>query len=358
MSDSDNEDFYTPGPPELYNVRTGISETSLKAAKVRLQSQYEKWSNYNEVDVIKHRRGLYSSIKANLSLQGSQIISKRFTSSVSFNQKTNNLAVGSWDGNCYIVDFKNEDFKQLSQLDHGDKVSDVAWNPDGSSIAVCGFNPNLSLFNIETSTKTSLSGHLNRVTKVKYHQDHPLLFSSSHDETWRMWDLTKQQELYYQEGHIGAVHSIDIHVDGSLLGSCGNDGVIKLWDLRTGQLIADLVKGGHVGAIHSMKFRGNGYQLVSGGVDHNVIAWDIRKTEKLTDLPLHKSVITAIEFTDDDLSLVTCSYDGNVVISECDSWKQIKKFESIDKVMDIACSGGNIVSAGWQGDVKLYNLNI
>lgn len=353
--EDEEEDFYTPGEPHLYDIRTVIANSSIKASNKRLHQQYKAWTNYNEVDVLTNRRSLYSSIKSNLTLQGSQIISQRFTSTVAFNGHSR-LAVGSWDGDCHIIDPQN-DFNSITKLNHGDKISNVEWAPiNGDSIAVCGFNPIINVFNQNLGTSSQLKGHLNRITNVKYHPHHPFLFSSSHDETWRMWDLNTQSEIYYQEGHIGPLHSIDVHIDGSILSSCGNDGVIKLWDLRTGHLIADLVNKGHVGAIHSLKFRSNGFHIISGGVDHNVIVWDLRKTSKLADLPIHKGLITGIELMDNDMTLVTSSYDGNVIVSECDSWKQLKKFESIDKIMDISCHEHDIISVGWAGDVKLYSI--
>lgn len=377
-SSDDNEDFYTPGDESLIEHRVAIAKTSLLKAKLRLDKEYQEYLDYDEVATIKQRRSLYSHVKKNLQLDASQVISPRFTSDIHHIEPAHSLSeeaksqflIGSWDGKCYVMDQAKEagdEMELLKSFDHGDKVSTVDYSSQSGNVFVGGFSSDISIFDTKTDSKNTLSGHLNRITKVKHHMDHPYLFSSSHDETWRFWDLVKMKEVYYQEGHTGALNDLDLHTDGSLIASAGRDGFIKLWDLRSGQLIADLVNEGHVGGVQSVKFRPDGTQLASGGTDHNLIIWDLRNTSsKMESLLVHKGVITSIDFTKDNMCMVSGSYDGKVVISECDSWNPIKKFESVDKVMSVITFEGsisekqkynfNLASVGWAGDVKMYSM--
>lgn len=44
----------------------------------------------------------------------------------------------------------------------------------------------------------TLEGHSHRVNRLAIHPDGNLIASSSHDETWRLWDIETQKELYMQ----------------------------------------------------------------------------------------------------------------------------------------------------------------
>lgn len=44
-------------------------------------------------------------------------------------------------------------------------------------------------------------GHEDRVNRVESHPSGRYLASTSHDETWRLWDVSVGQELLIQEGH-------------------------------------------------------------------------------------------------------------------------------------------------------------
>lgn len=357
MQEEEDGDFYTPGPEKLYDVRVAVARTSLEAAAVRLQREYDAWESFDEVETLKQKRTYYERVRACAALEGTQSVSQRFTSCAAY-APNGDLAVGAWDGAVYVLDSL---LKVQNTLQFGSKVSALAYV--GDTIAVGGFEPSITIFGSandavqgEDILSSTLSGHLQRVSALQTHPHHSLLFSASHDETWRAWDLTTGTELYYQEGHVGPLHTLDVHPDGSLLASAASDGFVKLWDLRSGKLVADLVQGGHVGSIHTVKFRTSGTQLVSGGADHNVVVWDLRKTAPLTHLPLHTGLVSDVGFTNDDQCLVTCSYDGSLKLTQADSWGPLANFPSLDKAMGFATRNNTLVSVGWGGNVKLYTI--
>lgn len=72
---------------------------------------------------------------------------------------------------------------------------------------------------------------------VEYHPMGKHIASSSHDHTWRLWDLETQKQLLLQEGHSAPVYPLSFHQDGSLLASGDLHGTGHLWDLRTGKSI-------------------------------------------------------------------------------------------------------------------------
>lgn len=59
-------------------------------------------------------------------------------------------------------------------------------------------------------------GHNHRVSRVAYHPSGRYLGTCCYDSSWRLWDLTQEEEVLHQEGHSKAVHCIAFHIDGSL----------------------------------------------------------------------------------------------------------------------------------------------
>lgn len=365
--DDDDEEFYTPGPDHLFDTRVKIADYSLSKAQNRVQLQYDRFKSYDKIENLKLRRNYYNYLKNSLSLQGTQLISNRFTSSISYSSLNRLLAVTSWNGSCYIVDPLNLSITSEINHLHPEKISGLDWSPTDSSLLATGGSDGIVNLISNPSTPnlriiTPLSGHLARINDIKFHPLGSLLTTASSDLTWRLWDLNKSSELYYQEGHTDFVNSISIHPDGSILASAGNDSIIKLWDLRSGKNILNFDHDGHIKSIHSLDWRSNGYHLASGGADSQLFIWDIRMGRKLANVLAHNKLISSVKFVNDKLLLST-GYDGNLALTATDSWIVFKKFDTLDKIMtceyftddDDNDSSLNIVTGGWDRSIKLYN---
>lgn len=374
--DDDEEEFYTPGPDVLYDVRVRIADYSLLRAQQRVQKQYDAHKAFDRTANLVARRSCYTFLKSGLRLQGTQLVSNRFTSALSYSSHHSVLAVGSWNGSCYFLD--PHTLSVGSHLDglHPEKVSGLQWSPvpTASLLATGGADGTLKLISNPLNEEGEdapagrsvavLSGHLARVNDLTFHPLGTLLASASADLSWRLWDVEKSQELYYQEGHTDSVNTLAIHPDGSLLASAGNDSIVKLWDLRSGKSILDLHRNGHIRSVHTLDWRSNGYHLASGGSDAQLLVWDVRMGKKISSVLAHDKLVSRVKFSPSGEFLVSTGYDGNLSLTASDSWTVFQKFKTLDKIM--ACElfytnnstnyqDLNIVTGGWDRGVKLYN---
>ncbi|VEU24180.1 DEKNAAC105458 [Brettanomyces naardenensis] len=376
-SSSDDEEFFTPGPDDLYVARTIIADSSLLKAKQRIAEQRRQYLTVNPTDNLLLRRSYYADLKSKLQLQGSQMVSNRFTSAVKFSPDDKLIAAASWDGGCYLFDSEtlelHDEFKGL----HSDKVSAVDWMPSGGMIATGGGDGRVVLTTLSapvepaaakapsTATSTTIfpsvsdSSPPGRITSLQFHPSSPLLASASYDLTWRLFDVTKMTQLYYQEGHSKELTSLRIHPDGSLLASAGLDAIARIWDLRTGRSIATLQNNGHIKAIHAMDWRPNGYQLITGGSDNNLKVWDLRRSDSAATetLVAHSKVITGIKVAPNDKYMVTCGYDGYLNVMSCDNFVTLKRFKNVDKLMccDVSGDSEKVIGGGWDRALKLWS---
>ena len=185
--------------------------------------------------------------------------------------------------------------------------------------------------NVSKSVGT-LSGHMDKVTRLRFHSSGRFLVSASHDLTWRLWDLETQQSLLSQEGHTDGLLDLAFHPDGALLCSVGTDTVCRVWDMRSGRSIVALK--GHVKQVGEeslnalsctfnsnmasiifqvigVDFAPNGYQVATGSDDHTVRIWDLRKKRCQYTVPAHTKLISSVRYEPANGSfLVTSSFDG------------------------------------------------
>lgn len=381
--DNEDEEFYTPGPEVLYNTRLRILRDSLSKAsdRLKLQRQIVK-ENPEFIKVLKFRRDINSKLSL-IELCGSQVIPDitRAISSVKFSNQSDLIACGSWDGSIHVLN--STDLNPVTKLSTGhiEKVGSLDWRPDTEeNILLSGGNDgNIRMWGINANTPTTnplstlADAHTDRITSTMFHPINDLAISTSLDQTWKLWDLTKQTELYQQEGHSKGIFCGSVHPDGSLFLSGGLDGIIYVWDLRSGRALMPLQK--HMQGIYGLDWSPNGHEFASASGDCSVKIWDMRKLDhsgkELHTIPAHTKLVSNVKFfrkctkdvqTNNGTFLVTSSYDGIVNVWSADNWVKVNTLKGHgDKVM--SCDIGvmddhfTIVSSGWDRSVKLWKNN-
>lgn len=79
----------------------------------------------------------------------------------------------------------------------------------------------LTTSSVSDAPLSRLRGHQDRVVRVAFHPSGHYLGSASYDGTWRLWDVSREQqmELLHQEGHSKEVYVVQFQDDGSLSAS-------------------------------------------------------------------------------------------------------------------------------------------
>jgi WD40 repeat protein len=78
----------------------------------------------------------------------------------------------------------------------------------------------------------TLEGHGEWVSQVAFSPDGKTLASASFDHQVKLWDVETKKNTMTLSGHEGFVASVAFSPDGQRLASGGWDYQIKLWDLR------------------------------------------------------------------------------------------------------------------------------
>ena len=135
---------------------------------------------------------------------------------------------------------------------HGDLVTSLAFNADGSLLASGSADNTVQLWDTSTSISTGKSlheftEHEDWVNSVAFHET--TLASAGFDNTIFLWEAGTKDLLHELSGHAGSIESVAFSYDGNILASGGHDGKVLLWELTPQQIGADINGDGFVNLV-------------------------------------------------------------------------------------------------------------
>ena len=122
-----------------------------------------------------------------------------------------------------------------------------------------------------------LHGHSSDVSSVCVSPDGRFLFSSSRDNTIKMWDLSSSSCVSTLEGHSSYVTSVCVSPDGRFLFSSSDDKTIKMWDLSSTSCVSTFK--GHSHYVTSVCVSPDGRFLLSSSYDNTICLVRVRVKE-------------------------------------------------------------------------------
>jgi WD40 repeat protein len=240
----------------------------------------------------------------------------------------------------------------------------IAWSPDGRLLAVPAADEYvIHVLDVEAGTWLhTLEAHTARVWTAAFDPAGRTLFTSSDDDTIRVWAVetgelldtwttTACNELRFGPhgsvlagahddmariwtpagtvlheltGHDSFVFTVAFDSTGAMLATGGEDGSVRLWHVATGELHALLREQGP--RVNSVAFHPTEPVLASASYDDAIDVWSAQPAHLIRRLEGHTAAALAVAFTGDGRLLASFSLDQEVRIWDHASGRCVAEF--------------------------------
>ena len=233
----------------------------------------------------------------------------------------------------------------------GEPAYDVAFSPDGKTLASSGGGLDIVLWDVEslvagTPLSRTLSGHgfsapYSGVPQVTFSPDGTLLASGGHDGTARLWDVASGRQIGKSMAS-PATYSVSFSPDGQILAAGSQAEVITLWDVATQSPISPPLEPNQ--GIWKLSFSPVGTALLAidgTGVLH---LWDLSLEGGMArpfgeTVSAHKAVAFGLDISPDGQTAITSAASGELQLWRINPawWRQ----------RACAIAGRNLTQAEW-----------
>jgi len=197
----------------------------------------------------------------------------------------------------------------LSEFTGAGQITSLAFSPGGTKLVWGQSDGDVVLVNAETGDVVrTFTGHTAMVNDVAYSPEGTQILSGSNDRRALLWN-TADGTVLRDFGHDLGVNAVAFSpTDPTMVATGGEEGVIKIWNTTSGTQLLGLA--GHTGPVNDLVFGADGLSLLSASDDNTARAWSPFDGSLVITYAGHSSDVLAIAISADDTMVVTGGYDG------------------------------------------------
>lgn len=204
----------------------------------------------------------------------------------------------------------------------------------------------------------TFEGHLNSIYSLSFRADGQILASGSADQTIKLWDVSKRQELKTLRGHQSIIESVIFTPDQQFLISGSWDYTIRIWDVNTGEELKQLKE--HSGWINCLAISPNSQILVSGSADKTIKIWHLPEGIIKHTIKLGANQIKSIAFSPFGKLFATGNKEGLIQLWDGEKAEEKLRLVGHEKAVNtltFSPSGQLLYSGSADQTIIIWNLS-
>ncbi len=183
------------------------------------------------------------------------------------------------------VDAPGEPARRLSLRDVGEdrfltpfspESGWIRFSPDGTRLYASGAGPTIAL-DVATGEEVA---RFDGLGALALSPDGRTIAINMTQDRIELFDTASGARRAQLTGHDAAVIAAVFSADGTMIASVSNDETVIVWDVSTGERRQQF--HGHAGSVLGVDFSADGSELFTSGADGSVIIWDLDRTRGLT----------------------------------------------------------------------------
>jgi WD40 repeat protein len=198
---------------------------------------------------------------------------------------------------------------------HPDLIQDLAFSPDGKTLASCGYDKLIKLWDVPSGKEVrTLREHSDSVYAVAFSPDGKLLASAAADRAVKLWEAATGRLLYTLGEPTDWVYAVAWSPDGRHLAAAGADRSIRVWEAtaEAGKLVHSVFA--HEAPVIRLAYAADGKVLYSLAEDRAVKAWDAGRMVERTVYPRQPESVLALAVRPDRGQFALGRYDGALLL--------------------------------------------
>lgn len=287
----------------------------------------------------------------------------RLVESVAFAPDGHTLASCGFDGTVRLWDLAPWDGRRPAaseSLEHPSVVFATAFSADGSRLAAVG-DRFVTIWSRNPAYHREVERQGETFHGAAFAPDGRTLALGAEDGTIRLWDLPEARERAVLRGHTGTVRCLAFSPDGKLLVSGSQEGRLLVWDPARGTRLRTLVKEGG-SPIRAVAFAPDGRTLGVADATYrasDVILYDVETGSVSARLRGHPLGINDIAFSRDGGTVATAGVDRAIRLWDLSSSTELAVVPDATWLKSLSLSGDGrwLAFAGGDEQIRLLDLN-